>query len=254
MAQNADRQVLFKMAYKKMLEECFREKDKIDKIIYESENINTSVFSEEKENIGIDHNKKITRQMINEELDNIAEKSFNESFREIDLKNDESIHKKTKVSKSDKREIDEKDYEIFNTSITKEFWKDTKLDKREIELHDIVPLIKHNLKIAFKEYSRDALDKLKTLSKMIQQNRNITRRDIQSTDYIREILQSHIHEEKERYIKEFKKIETGLQQEIEHLKDNLKNKRTLAITVQKEKEDLTKKYEKVFGRFDETVK
>lgn len=238
-----DKQKTYKIAFKMMLDECFKDREKLDKIIFESELINTSIFSEDKAEEKINKSniqqpeatedeKFKMKEKINFELDEVAEKSFNESIKPLNEQEDD----------------------FFNTSMTKEFWKDMNLNEKEISSNEILPLIKHNMKITFKEYSRTTLEKLGHLNRLIAQNTKNSKRDLRSKEYIKEIFESHSHFDKSAAIDQLTAIETGLKNKIQKLRLAVAKQQEETNKIEKEKNEVIGRFNQLYDRIGKIVK
>lgn len=293
-----NKQRTFKLAFKKMLDECFRNKEKLEKIIFESENISTSVFSDSKkcdnqidikneninEMISIGHELPGKRNDIHKEIisENKNEKSdgkidedkekdnFQNNIQELENKevekmqdaiifnlNNQKIDQEIEINDQEKNnsEIHSKiDDDVFNTSMTKDFWKDKKILDCETELHEILPLLKHNIKITFKEESRHLLEKLAILDKLEKSQKNKkVKRDIKSKEYIREIYESYNIDDMNRLCIELNEIETDLNDKLSKSKELLKKQEEEKEKMKMEKKEVNCKYNEVFERFDRVI-
>lgn len=111
--------------------------------------------------------------------------------------------------------------------------QDSEVKQPELILNEM----KHKLLIAFKQkmHSTNLEEKLNTLDKNIQNNRT-SLRDICSEDYIKEIYESYIVDEKEDFIKYLEQSKQESVERINHLNNELEKLNSDIVNIQKENE------------------
>lgn len=228
MAHVPDRSKIFKEAFKKMINETFKDKERINRLMADKESVNSScMFSEVR--IGTECEHGLGCEKDGDRLENKNEnknENGNENGNENENKNDLDIYTNTNLTTSTNL--------TTNTNLT--------------------TILKHNLSQSFKTLTihSNVAPSLSNLSNLINQH-IINRRDIKNEEYIREVFSSYSAQHKRALVSRLSAMIEDMKGRVVRMKERVSDSSERMRRVDDERSRVGERYVGMYKRFSDVM-
>ncbi|ELA47939.1 hypothetical protein VCUG_00522 [Vavraia culicis subsp. floridensis] len=237
MAHVPDRSKIFKEAFKKMINETFKDKERINRLMADKESVNSScMFSEVRMGTECEHGlgcEKDGDRLGDENGENDENNNENENG-ENNNENDEN--------NNENDENDENNSVIYNNPTN------------HITSTNLITILKHNLSQSFKTLTihSNTAPSLSNLSNLINQH-IINRRDIRNEEYIREVFSSYSAQHKRVLVSRLSAMIEDMKGRVVRMKERVSDSSERMRRVDDERSRVGERYVGMYKRFSDVM-
>lgn len=224
MAHVPDRSKIFKEAFKKMINETFKDKERINRLMADKESVNSScMFSEVRMGTECEHG--LGCEKDGDRLgDENGENNENEN------------------NESGENENDENNLVTYNNPTN------------HITSTNLITILKHNLSQSFKTLTihSNTAPSLSNLSNLINQH-IINRRDIRNEEYIREVFSSYSAQHKRVLVSRLSAMIEDMKGRVVRMKERVSDSSERMRRVDDERSRVGERYVGMYKRFSDVM-